>query len=271
MKHTYVGVILFIIILFFICRQFFSIGTSAVGTISSYLLYPVLRVQHSCVEPMNQWFKNRATITELTTILATIMQERDDLFAENVALKGAKQYVNGIKELSHFNTRYSGENGIIAHILAKHFSNNSHFFFVDAGVKQGIKKDMVAIYNNCLVGRVVEVYPWYCKVCLITDADCKVAALCSKTGASGIHEGKNNQQHTTLCYVSHLDTVEVRDTILSSGEGLIFPAGFALGIIEAVQRGDLFYAIQVKPALDFDALRYCLLVAKSDVTVRVRS
>jgi len=62
-------------------------------------------------------------------------------------------------------------------------SENAQFILVDGGSRQGVKKDMVALHNNCLIGRVDDVYPWYCKICLITDPACKVAAYCAKTGA----------------------------------------------------------------------------------------
>ena len=135
---------------------------------------------------------------------------------------------------------------------------------------------MVALYNNNIVGKVIEVYPWYCKVCLITDADCKIAAssfislnanksIRVQKGASGIHEGINNAMFTTLRYVSHLESVNVGDTILSNGEGLIFPKGFALGKITQAHKGELFYEITVQPILDLQSLQYCTLIAKEDI------
>ena len=66
-------------------------------------------------------------------------------------------------------------------------------------------------------------------------------------------------------YVSHLEAVNVGDDVFSSGEGLVFPKGFALGKVTAADKGDLFYTITIQPALDFQALRYCTLVAKEDI------
>ncbi len=62
-----------------------------------------------------------------------------------------------------------------------------------------------------------------------------------------------------------LESVAVNDVIISSGEGLVFPKGFALGTVVAADKGELFYDIMVKPALDFKTLQYCMLVAKEDV------
>jgi len=188
------------------------------------------------------------------------------------------QYADETDELRMFNKQYALQKGCVAQVLARHFSASNQFFLVDVGSAQGIKKDMVALYGNAIVGRVAEVYPWYCKVSLITDVDCKVAVLCAsfsaqsrKTnkvalkGASGIHEGINNTTCTTLRHVSHLESIYVGDDVLSSGEGLVFPKGFLLGKVTTAEKGELFYTIFVQPSLDFQTLRYCTLIAKEDI------
>lgn len=239
---------------------------SAVETVSSSLLYPFLRVQHAIITPITQWFEHRATIQELEDVIKNMRNAHEKLCAENSALKAAQLYENETRELRNFNKRYQlHNNGCIAQVLARHFSASKQFFLVDAGSRQGIKKDMVVLYGNNIIGRVAQVYPWYCEVCLITDADCKVAASCGNKNVSGIHEGINDALSTIIRYVSHLEAVQVGDTVLSSGEGLVFPKGFALGKIIAAERGELFYTITVKQLLDLQTLQYCTLIAKEDI------
>lgn len=243
----------------------------------------MLRVQQLVVEPITAKLKHSATIQELEASLESLKKEYESVCAENIAIKAMHLYADETCELRDFNKRYALRNGCVSQVLARHFSLNNQFFLVDAGSNQGVKKDMVALYCNSIVGRVVQVYPWYCKVSLITDADCKVAAMClskasmdklvGKTtnkftnvkSVSGIHEGINDVICTTMRYVSHLESVCVGDTVLSSGEGLIFPKGFALGKIIFAEKGDLFYEITIKPSLDFQTLGYCTLIAKEDI------
>jgi len=282
-KNKVIVVIVFVIISFFIFRHCVNVGASVVGTISSSVLYPLLRIQQLIVVPIAGWFDRRTTVAGLEGHVQRLQEENEKLFAENIALKAMHDYAQETSELRNFNKRYTLRNGYIAQILARHFSSSYQFFLVDAGSCQGIKKDMVALYCNNIVGRVAEVYPWYCKVCLITDADCKVASSVAKTpadtltkkgltaialakvGASGIHEGVNDTTRTIMRYVSHLESVDVGDAVLSSGEGLVFPKGFALGKVVAADKGELFYTITIKPILDFNTLRYCTLISKEDV------
>lgn len=273
-KNKIVLIIVFAIITFFVFRYCVFAHFSVVETISSSLLYPLLRIQQLVVEPMSAKIKHRATMHELQDHIQSLQEINEKLLAENIALKGMRSYANETDELRSFNKRYTLRNGCMAQVLARHFSPSNQFFLVDAGTSQGIKKDMVALYCNSIVGRVAEVYPWYCKVCLITDADCKVAAMStssfSKKNANGIHEGINDATRTTMRYVSHLESVDVHDTVLSSGEGLVFPKGFALGKIIAADKGELFYTITVEPVLDFKSLGYCILVAKEDIEVKLK-
>jgi rod shape-determining protein MreC len=229
------------------------------------MLYPFLRLQQFIIEPIVHWRGHSVTMQDLQNKVSCLQREREVLFAENIALQSMQHYADATNELREFNTRYLLKKGHVVHVMARHFSVNNQFFLVDAGARQGITKDMVALYGNCIVGRVAQVYPWYSKVSLITDIECKVAAFCPKAGISGIHEGTNSSEYTALCYVSHLKKVHSDSIILSSGEGLVFPYGFAIGKIVSVLRGELFYDIVVKPAVDFNALEYCTLVAKEDI------
>jgi rod shape-determining protein MreC len=226
-----------------------------------------------------------ASTREFEKRIEILKKKYDDVFAENIALKAINQYVEETKELRNFNKRYLLNCGHVAQILARHFSSNNQFFLLDAGSSHGIQKGMVALYGNVIVGKVVCVYPWYCKVCLTTDADCKIAALClpsyakkfssvktlenrlerAAKSASGIHEGINSITHAVVRYVSHLESVNVGDDVFSSGEGLVFPKGFALGKIISADKGDLFYTITVQPLVDFESLQYCMLIAKEDM------
>lgn len=262
------------IISFFIFRHSVKASVLIIETVSSSLLYPILRLQQAIIIPLVGWFEKRTTINTLQDHLEQLHKINEELYAENIALKSVCSYANDIKELQDFNQRYELIHGRIVQVLARHFSSTNQFFLVNAGASQGIKKDMVALYCNNIVGKVIEVYPWYCKICLVTDSDCKVAVTCQesyavgkkyKKGAHGIHEGVNDVLRTTVRYVSHLEKVRVNDTIISSGEGLVFPKGFALGKVIESKKGELFYDITIKPILDLPSLEYCILIAKEDI------
>lgn len=229
--------------------------------ISACCVYPFLRLQSLFVAPLKDWWQHKHTIQDLERTLVHVHHECEVLRAENIALRAQHAYAQDIREVADYTKRYEQE-AHIAHIMMKHLSDQAHYFLVDMGARDGIHQDMVAVYKNCLVGRVTEVYPWYSKVQLITDASCKVGASCAQSRALGIHRGDNTTDTTALDYVSHLDKVEVGDMLLSSGEGLIFPQGFALGTIATCTPNGLYKKVGIKPLLNLRDLHYCVLLAK---------
>ena len=257
--RSWLLIFVFTAVFFFIVNRVFVFSPTTVERVSSMILYPFLHLQRTVVNSMNTWVYNRKTAAQLRKELVQVMLERDELYAENVALKTTGVYAEQIKELLEFKERYE-QDQIIAHILLRHIGKDAHYILVDAGEKKGIAVDMPVIYKNNLLGRVVEVWPWYSKVILTTDATCKVSAECTDTKIRGIHQGDNKTQQTLLTHVSHLLQLKKNDLIISSGEGLIFPRGFALGNIEDFEVQGLQYKITIRPPLSIHCLDCCAIL-----------
>ncbi len=229
---------------------------------ASYAAYPVLWVQRSCIEPICSWREYRKNKDDLERELSQSRMDYGQLLAENIALTSQIAFAQDTQDLRDFKARYAPEKMRLAQILARHFSPDAQYMYLDVGANVGVEPDMIVIHNNCLVGKVTDVYPWYCKVILITDKSCKVAAYCDATKARGIHEGLNQEQSAMLQFVSHLAPIQIGDRVLSSGEGLVFPRGFALGTVKSSQLDGLYQQIEVQPLINFNQIDYCLLLSK---------
>ena len=263
-KGWFLYIILIGVSLFLINR--FVVSFSVIPKyIYSAALYPVFVSQKYIVSPIKNLFEKRKNNNELHELVFSLHNEKERLLAENIQLSAAAEHYEKIEELVDFKKRYSFSELKLAQVIFKHINEKSHFVFVNQGSRHGIKPDMVAVYKNLLIGRVVEVYPFSSKVLLITDKSCKVASFCAKTRANGIHVGKNDIKHTSLSRVSHLSRVKDEDLILSSGEGLVFPKGFGVGKIYASKKGDLYYQIESTPLFDVKKLEYFFLVQKGSV------
>lgn len=191
----------------------------------------------------------------------------EDLQAQYVALLGAATTWDDCKEIIQFGRRYSSDFALTVSILSKHFSDTEHYYLVEGGKNRSIAPDMVVVYKNCLVGRVSQVYDWYSKVTLITDPQCKVAALCRTSLDRGIHEGVGSLSETRLSYVfdTQMDLekrLQKGDFVISSGEGLVFPKGFGIGTITDYKKNDLRIDITIKPLLNMKQLNYCCIIAQ---------
>lgn len=229
---------------------------------SCYFLYPTLKVQADLVDSVKDLIYDRKDMKYIKKTIYQLHKECEGLRAENIKLLAVQNAIQEITEIAEFRKQYNMENARISRILCKHFSPQEHYFLIDGGSDQGLACDMVVVYNNCLVGKIEQVYARYSKVILVTDELCKVAAYCAKTQSNGIYQGCNNIKKASLLYVPHFKDMILHDTLLSSGQGTIFPAGFSLGSIESFSSDGLHYQITVKPHLDFESLTHCLVITR---------
>lgn len=265
-RHSFskriIRLLLMIGVILFLTRYVITLRPAFVEKLSSYAVYPLLLVNRKIIQPIKYFLVHRSLVNELEESLVRCKQERDDLVRDLVDIKGCGDFSLAAEEVVSFRKRYETDQALLAQILFKHFDDDQHFYYIDVGSDRGAAVDMVAVYKNCLLGRVVQVYPWYSKVRLITDPLSKIAALCSNTGTKGIVEGLAKTAVLRLSFASHLDKVQQGDFIVSTGEGLVFPRGFGLGRVAAFERQGLLYNVAVEPLVDLTVLDYCYLVQK---------
>lgn len=255
----FLGIFLFVLIA---AKSFFFLESGAFEHYAATFAHPLLAAHNQCMQPIKQFFNNRDSLDELRIKLDQIMQERDDAIQEVIALNAQLNFARMISEVTEFRSCYDDSNAVLAQVLLKDFSEQEQFFLIEGGLDKQIKKNMVAVYKNNIVGRVVEVFPRYSKVLLITDRSCKVAAYCSQSHATGIYEGINKKNAGSVAHISHLHSVQEGELIISSGDGMIFPQGFALGKVTSATCNNLVYTIATEPLYDISAVRYCYILQK---------
>jgi len=244
----------------FITQRIFFFSPGFLENAASFITYPVLYISSSLTSPIKKFFKEKQESKKLYARAETVLKKYRELVDENIKLKATLEFHNKIKDLIDFQERYKLDNGIRSKVLIKNFTDTSHSIILNKGRRDGIRKDMVAIHNTQLVGRVSEVFPSYCQITLITDSDCKVAAHTSKSKTHGIVVGANVTNSCSLSYVSHLENVSDDDLVISSGQGLVFPEGFCLGRIAQHTKNGLYHSIEITPLIDFTNLEFCVLL-----------
>jgi rod shape-determining protein MreC len=253
---------LVILLFFFGLSRFLGLGEGRLEQAMAVIAYPVVKAQYKLrqafgLDSASQ--QARRANSALLKDLELSLEEREKLQKELLDLKAYLRYAENTKEIRAFLERYKTDKACIAQVLMRNVEGHQ-WFLVDAGAKQGVKVGSIAVYRDCLVGRVIEVYPSYSKLLLISDPACKVAAVCAETGTKGIHEGMGNPDRTALGYVDPLKLVKGDDLILSSGDGFVFPAGYALGTIKHVDNDGHSYTISVEPCAKLRTIQYCCII-----------
>jgi rod shape-determining protein MreC len=131
---------------------------------------------------------------------------------------------------------------------------------IDKGSSAGLHSDMAVIAPKGVVGRVVSAGPRASRVQLLVDRNAAAGALIERSRSQGVVVGGGDDR-LRLEYVSEVSDVAVGDTVVTSGIDGIYPKGFVIGQVEAVEKNGVAYrTIVVRPAVDFSSLEDVLVV-----------
>lgn len=203
------------------------------------------------------------------TKVAQLEEENKKMRAEIYALREEQENYSrtrdenqNLRKLLQISTNQSGVI-IAAEVIGRSTDNWFDSILVNKGYKHGVKKDMVAVSPEGLVGRVIDASPYTARVQLIFNEKSAVPAQIVSSGTLGVvyGEGKNT---CAMRYIQADAEVKVGDKVITSRLGRIYPPGKMIGEVSKIYGRDniLYKAVQVKPAVQFSNLEYLLLVEK---------
>jgi rod shape-determining protein MreC len=133
---------------------------------------------------------------------------------------------------------------------------------IGRGTADGVQPGMAVIAPRGVVGRVIG-HPAAraSRVQLLIDREAAAGALTERSRAGGMVVGMDRDPPMAMELVSNLQDVKPGDLVVTSGVDGIYPKGYAIGWVEAAERGrGLYLTISVRPAVDFNSLEEVLVV-----------
>ena len=131
---------------------------------------------------------------------------------------------------------------------------------IDKGTRDGLRQDMAVIAPLGVVGRLIVPAVRSAKVQLLVDRNAAAGALIERSRAQGVVLG-SGEERLRMNYVSEVADVVVGDVVVTSGIDGIYPKGFVIGKVDAVEKsGSTFKRIAVRPAVDFLSLEEVLVI-----------
>ena len=190
---------------------------------------------------------------------ASLRRELDEVKIQFQERRALADRARGLQALLELRDR-SNLKTTAAEIIAASPSPDFRTLTIDKGTLYGLQPDMAVIAPGGVVGRVVIPTARSAKVQLLSDRNAAVGALIERSRAQGVAMG-GGDQHLRLEYVSETADVVVGDLVVTSGIDGIFPKGFTIGSIDAVEKsGPSYKRITIKPAVDFSSLEEVLVV-----------
>jgi rod shape-determining protein MreC len=142
-------------------------------------------------------------------------------------------------------------------------------FFIDKGSEEGIKVNDTVLgmqgERAGLAGRVLEVYPKFSKVLLLTNSAASSVCAIEPSGFEALVEGKGTWL-LKVNYVPEESALAVGAELATSPGGLLFPPGIYVGKVTKVYPRESFMnfmTADVAPAVDVNTLKEVFVLKRS--------
>lgn len=169
------------------------------------------------------------------------------------------QEILKIKEEKNLNLK-------VAKVNFRNPSNLYTRFYINLGKKDGVKKNMIVLSGETLIGKVGRVYENYSIVDMITSENFNVSAL-TESQMLGIIKG-SDEEDGTLCFEANTfqNNIEIGEKIYTSGISEIYPKGLYIGKVSEIDEdnGELFRSIKVKNDIDILNMMEVLILMPED-------
>ncbi len=148
----------------------------------------------------------------------------------------------------------------MARVVDRKFSERENMLVINAGWKNGIKKDMTVLVPEGLVGRVTAVSEHYAKVMPLIHTDFKVSVVSDSSNSMGILSWNGGSE--SLAQVEHIPLsshIKLHERIVTSDFSTFSIRGIPVGRIVRIKPDKLFYSIDVRLGVDFSSLTQVLI------------
>ena len=222
---------------------------------------------------------NRAiSIKDIIFSYEEIIAENENLKKENMELKIQKERNQKILEENERllkllemkeNSIYKG-NLKFARVSFSDINNLNNKIFIDLGAEDGIKIDMITVYGDYLVGKIVAVHNNYSEIELITNPNSIISAKTMRD-ILGIARGSDEEDGLLYFQPSIVeDNLKEGDEIVTSGISDIYPEGIKIGKIEEIDEKENYgyKRVTLKPGFESKDLRELIVIGRENTVNR---
>jgi rod shape-determining protein MreC len=197
---------------------------------------------------------------------AEYRDQLDQLQSEVVRLRELEVENQDLRNLLNLKERTGPSVLIPVSVIARDDTPYVQAITIDRGALEGVRQDAIVVTHKGLVGRVERVNPTSAKVRLINDLNSSVGVrLQTEARTTGVLRGQSQGNSMVIAFIRQDDPIQQGDTVLTSGQGEVFPEGLVVGRVARVERKDAdpFQAAVVDPAVAMDKLERLYVLADS--------
>ncbi len=203
------------------------------------------------------------------------LNSRQDLIVSNSSLKREvlllKSDLSLLKQYQEENKRLRellgspfirDEKKVVTEVMAVDSSPYRHQVVIDKGHTDGVYVGQPVINENGIVGQVTFVAAHNSRVLLLVDSNNSIPVQVVRNDLRVIAAGSGDIESIQLEHISLSTDIQVGDLLVTSGLGGLYPEGYPVGYVSKVDNDNSrqFAQIEANPVVEFDRLRYLLLI-----------
>ncbi|MGL1013302.1 rod shape-determining protein MreC [Vibrio vulnificus] len=154
------------------------------------------------------------------------------------------------------------EKKMVAEVMAVDTSPYRHQVVIDKGGIDGVYIGQPVLNEKGIVGQITFVAAHNSRVLLLSDAKNAIPVQVVRNDIRVIASGNGDIDEIQLEHIPTSTDIQVDDLLVTSGLGGVYPEGYPVAYVTSVEHDTRreFAAIKAKPVVEFDRLRYLLLV-----------
>ena len=256
----------FLGIIIFSLKSNSNIISSGVGSVIS----PLQKIIYNANDKLKESF-------DFFINFSKVKQENEELAAKNAELENKLVEYNRMKdenttlrEMFDYSQANQNYNYLGCNIVGYSGGNISNGYVIDKGTNDGVKKDMIVITPQGLVGKVTKSESNYSIVQTILNENIAVASMVESTReTTGILQGNTDNKNKNLTILSNIpidSEIKEGDVILTSGLGGMYPQEIRIGEVVSVEVDSvgIMKKAVVKPYVDFNKLEELFVVVPKE-------
>ncbi|CAK4069670.1 rod shape-determining protein MreC [Vibrio sp. MarTm2] len=159
------------------------------------------------------------------------------------------------------------ERKVVTEVMAVDTSPYRHQVVIDKGQIDGVYVGQPVANEKGIVGQVTFVSAHNSRVLLLTDSLSAIPVQVIRNDIRVIASGSGNMERINLDHIPISLDIQEGDLLLTSGLGGVYPEGYPVAHVANVERDNAreFALIEAEPVVDFERLRYLLLIWPSDL------
>jgi rod shape-determining protein MreC len=193
-------------------------------------------------------------LQEQQLLLEAQIQQLSSLENENSQLR---ELLNASKS-----SPYSSNRVLVAQILTINSNPFDQEIVLDKGKNDGIYIGQPVVDSRGLIGQIVAANPISSRALLVTSTNSAIPVEDTRNGTRAIAIGSGAIDTLSLIYVPNTADIQIGDVFTTSGLGMKFPKGYAVGQVISIEHpaNERFAVIKLLPSAKFNMLNQILLI-----------